>query len=264
MKKLLLILVLAAISTIGFASPVKSALGANGVIVEEDNKPFEPYWGLCFTAEQDNSTISMSGSPSNINLLYSLDGKEWVEFIPGTTTITLPTIGSCVWMKAGENGNSVISSVSGPTRTFVLTGRIAASGSLNSLANGKVNITTGIKYYSLFKNCTALVTAPELPSTSLAAHGYRDMFFGCSNLIKAPYLPAKTLTTYCYYCMFYNCRKLNSVEVRFSAFDANTSDWMHNVASSGTLYCPDTLGTNETIGRGSSRCPAGWTVVNID
>ena len=29
-------------------------------------------------------------------------------------------------------------------------------------------------------------------------------------------------------------------------------------------YCPTALGTNETITRGVTYCPEGWTVINTD
>ena len=42
-----------------------------------------------------------------------------------------------------------------------------------------------------------------------------------------------------------------------------TAAWLSNVSASGTFYCPAELGTNETITRGTSNCPEGWTVINI-
>ena len=74
----------------------------NGFLVDWESPD---YWGLCFTAEQANSTISMSGSASNISLLYSFDTLTWLPFVPDETTITLPLIGSKVWLKAGDGGN---------------------------------------------------------------------------------------------------------------------------------------------------------------
>lgn len=38
--------------------------------------------------------------------------------------------------------------------------------------------------------------------------------------------------------------------------------WLGLVSSTGTFYCPEELGTEETITRGDSNCPTGWTVVN--
>ena len=40
--------------------------------------------------------------------------------------------------------------------------------------------------------------------------------------------------------------------------------WMNGVAATGTFYCPKELGTDDTITRGVSSCPVGWTVINTD
>lgn len=45
---------------------------------------------LCFTAEEDGSTISLikESSPDPINIVYSTDGIQWSTF-DTTTTVTL-------------------------------------------------------------------------------------------------------------------------------------------------------------------------------
>lgn len=63
-------------------------------------------------------------------------------------------------------------------------------------------------YYNLFKDCTNLVTAPELLGRELNNACYAYMFTNCSSLEKAPDLPATTLTQDCYYHMFENCTSL--------------------------------------------------------
>lgn len=63
-------------------------------------------------------------------------------------------------------------------------------------------------YSSMFYNCTNLTTAPELPATQLAAYCYSYMFYGCNNLLRVPALPAMTLADGCCYDMFYNCTNL--------------------------------------------------------
>ena len=65
--------------------------------------------------------------------------------------------------------------------------------------------------------------------------------------------------------MFNGCSALNSIRVSFTAFNAIAmANWVQNVAATGTFYCPTALGTNETIGRGTGKCPTGWTVINTD
>jgi hypothetical protein len=119
-------------------------------------------------------------------------------------------------------------------------------------------------YATMFKDCTSLITAPELPATTVAQYCYQGMFSGCTSLITAPKLP-KALQRNAFTSMFYNCKNLNSIEVAFSTFNTQyTSNWVNGVSPTGTFVCPTALGTNETIKRGTSYCPEGWTVINKD
>ena len=63
-------------------------------------------------------------------------------------------------------------------------------------------------YASMFENCTSLTSAPELPATTLADNCYNGMFRGCTSLSFAPDLPATTLEYGCYAHMFENCTSL--------------------------------------------------------
>ena len=63
-------------------------------------------------------------------------------------------------------------------------------------------------YYYMFGDCTSLTQAPELPATTLAGSCYNGMFSGCTSLTQAPELPATTLANSCYNNMFYGCTSL--------------------------------------------------------
>ena len=63
-------------------------------------------------------------------------------------------------------------------------------------------------YRGMFKNCTNLVTTPELPATTLTNFCYSNMFNGCTSLETAPELLATTLADYCYDSMFERCSSL--------------------------------------------------------
>lgn len=65
-------------------------------------------------------------------------------------------------------------------------------------------------YYEMFEGCTNLNTVPELPAETLASHCYDSMFLGCTNLKTAPALPAETLVDYCYFYMFNGCKNLKT------------------------------------------------------
>ena len=114
-------------------------------------------------------------------------------------------------------------------------------------------------YGYMFWGCSSLTTAPALPATTLVEGCYRNMFWGCSSLTTAPALPATTLVQDCYCYMFYSCRKLNSITVYADDNSASdcTTDWLINVASSGTFR---NLGS-ATYSRDASGIPTGWTQV---
>ena len=155
------------------------------------------YWGLCFTAEEAGSTVAMQavGSAPAVTLETSFDGEIWEPFTVGETTITLPNVGDKVYFRAGEGGNTAMASSNKEYNKFsIITGRISASGNIMSLLNGDVpdSIIATYCYFGLFKDCTALAQAPELPATTLADYCYSNMFHGCTSLAQAPELPATT------------------------------------------------------------------------
>ena len=116
-------------------------------------------------------------------------------------------------------------------------------------------------YQSMFQGCTSLVNAPSLPATTLANNCYHQMFYGCTSLTTAPELPATTLANQCYYNMFIGCTSLNSITVYADDISATdcTTDWLYNVASTGTFnnYGSATYPTNSPSG-----IPSGWAIVN--
>ena len=170
---------------------------------------------LYFTAEQANSTISMSknGSAPTVYLETSSTGEDgsWSDFTVGTTKITLANVGDKVYFRAKQD-NERFASSSSKYNYFVMTGKISASGNTNALlkTDDSVIDLTGRNYcYSgLFYNCESLTQAPELPATTLATYCYQKMFYGCTSLTQAPELPATTLDSCCYNSMFNSCSSL--------------------------------------------------------
>ena len=151
--------------------------------------------------------MTKTGSPTPPSLWYSTDGISWSSFTVGTTTITLPNIGDKVMLRSTFNSKSFASSTSNYC-SFSMTGKIAASGSMDSVL--PMEYGADWAFCRLFINCTSLTSAPELPAVKLAGYCYRQMFQGCSALTSAPELPATTLAPYCYYQMFQGCSALTS------------------------------------------------------
>lgn len=166
--------------------------------------PAENY--LTFTAQVANSTISLKWKSADQNSVYisKNDGTTWDSYTAGET-ITLMNVGDKVSFK-GKNVKT------DTNNHFTMTGKIAASGSVTSLTDGKGNDpnvpSEDLYYFGMFKGCDSLTTAPELPATSLAESCYEEMFNACKSLTTAPKLPAREAKKSCYRKMFYDCTSL--------------------------------------------------------
>ena len=190
---------------------------------------------LTFTAEADSSAFGVKryGSwyfyrtreskklDNHSDVQYSLDGgKTWAS-LPSDTLIVLEKKGDKALLK-GMNplGLSNYEFIPKPPSKdqykswitqFYMKGRIAASGSVMSLIDGKgksKTIPCSECFYDLFKDCESLTQAPELPATMLMENCYLEMFKGCTNLKESPKLPAKIMYSRCYNMMFEGCTSL--------------------------------------------------------
>lgn len=189
---------------------------------------------LTFTARGDNNRIAIkkisSGSSSqalpNAQLEYSLDnGKTWQTMsISNSWNTYYVTVKKGQTLKLRGINNKLADYYAGWSRYhyFIMTGLFEASGDVTSLLNnvgGDLSLADkgdGFKY--LFKDCTSLITAPNLPSTTLCTSAYAGMFSGCTGLIKAPNsLPAQNVPAQAYSSMFMNCTSLTIVPQKLPA-----------------------------------------------
>lgn len=179
--------------------------------------------GLTFTAEQANSTVAMvhGYSAPTLYLEYSTDdGNSWYSFVPGTTVITLANVGDKAMIRATSNGNATVSDSSSLSHNnyFSLTGKLAASESVLYLLSQDGVYDSALPSYCfshLFRGCSQLTQAPELPSTLLGNYCYEGMFYACS-FTEGPYLPSTTLAPYCYYWMFEGCNYMTSIKISYT------------------------------------------------
>ena len=242
---------------------------------------------LCFTAGEANSSVQLKKNGNvTATIQTSTDGTTWTNY---TFNTNIPlAVNEKVYFKGNYKGTGTDDYAS-----FVMTGKISASGNLMTLTNGDSPTTTlagknycfyklfdgctsltaapelpaktlsNYCYYSMFYGCTGLTQAPALPAKTLSEGCYRDMFHGCTGLTEAPDLPAVTLADYCYRQMFYGCTGLNYLRVKFTSWTGATDatlDWLANVSATGTFVCPTELDTST---RNASRVPSAWTV-NVD
>ena len=213
---------------------------------EEEPDPVQPEktGPLCFTAEQDSSFVGFfrSAQIPFPDLEYSRDGESWEPFTIDSSDsryineVMLPKVGDKIYVRNRGKANTF--SISPEKHfQFYLGGFVSASGNLMSLIDKDCNtleVPCDYAFYALFANCFRLVSAPELPATTLTQMCYGGMFYNCNILRKGPSsLPANVLKPYCYEEMFWGCKKLEQMPTIaattlasncfFSAFEGCTS-----------------------------------------
>ena len=217
---------------------------------------------LCFTATGE-STIRLVNRNNYPVLFYSKDKENWTSW--DYSTITLND-GESLYLY-GDNPNG-ISKGANSYSNFTMIGSIAVSGNIQTLLSkeGDILTVTEYWYYLMFKDCTYITTAPELPATTLAANCYNSMFEGCTGLTTAPELPATTLADGCYSYMFSDCTKLQSVTTYVTTWNTdNTADWLYNAGTSAenpTIYCPANSNL-KNVSDSDSGIPYGWVQVDL-
>ena len=188
-------------------------------IIEHYAPPTPAAGPLCFTAEQDGSSVSLVyqddygfSDPTPPTLQYSLnDTEHWTEY-EMSQIIPLAKDAKVFFKANGQNERISAPPTMGPPLIykFVMEGKIAASGNIQYLLDdtGSRADVPSYCYNSIFSGCKSLTQAPALPATTLATNCYTNMLSDCKSLTQAPALPATTLATDCYTNMFYNCSSL--------------------------------------------------------
>ena len=173
-------------------------------IIEHYTPPTPASGPLCFTAEQDGSSVSLIyqndfgfSDPTPPNLQYSLnDTEHWTEY-EINQIIPLAKDAKVFFKANGQNERiSTPPTVGSPMiYNFVMEGKIAASGNIQYLLDdtGSRADVPSFCYCDMFNKCTSLTQAPALPAKTLASDCYHYMFSSCSSLTQAPALPATTL-----------------------------------------------------------------------
>ena len=163
---------------------------------------------LTLTATKYNSSVKLMKYGTLSNTYEVNVGSGWTAYEFGTV-INLNAGQSCKWRCSAhptmQSGSNYVK--------FAMTGKIEASGNVNSMLNSDFENITSLSGYDyafihMFYECPSLTRAPSLPATTLARECYRYMFYRCTSLIKAPSLPATTLDIHCYSLMFAGCAAL--------------------------------------------------------
>ncbi len=222
-------------------SPVKIARSTKGLPLDEQGLvlPEIVVKPLKFVSSgQTSLKLVKSGSPAEVPLEFSKDGRKWSSYEIGSS-VSLSD-GESVFFKAAaksegfskDASNNYHFESSGP-------GTLAASGMLTSLVNSddkSFSIPSEGCFHSLFKGMTNLTEGPTLPDGEVKKNCYAEIFSGCSSLT---YLRAMFKT----------------------APDASfTSGWLSGVAAEGIFVMnPD------AAWKAGPECgvPEGWYIWDI-
>ena len=162
------------------------------------------------------STISIINKHSlqsdfDISLEYSYDGVDWIDWDFSSLTVNK---GGTLYIRGYNPDGFSYWNEDKTYYNFIIEGdKVSCSGNIMSLIDYKKMpniIPCEYCFYGLFKDCTALTTAPESPATIIKEWCYSSMFNGCSSLAVGPELPAKKLVDFCYAYMFKDCTSLKT------------------------------------------------------
>ena len=179
-------------------------------VVTEDVEDVTPLPYLTFSSPQPFTLKVTGGKGWNGTLEYSYDTSTWTTW-DGSTSLQPPE-GYRLYMRGTGN-----TKITGLGSKWELDGTdIACTGNIENLLDytvvkrGKHPVMSTYCYFGMFAGCSSLITAPELPATTLTYSCYDSMFERCANLTTAPELPATTLAANCYETMFRRCYSLTT------------------------------------------------------
>ena len=173
--------------------------------------PSADYKGLAFISSGESTVrLAQVGTPYEISLEYSTDESHWKPYTIGET-ITLAD-STFLLFRSGEHKNRKFSKDDENYYHFEISGPVTAQGNIMSLLDRDFSTPLSTNaFFALFEGCTSLLSAPELPATTMEQGCYFRMFAECTGLKSAPELPAKELAYNCYGWMFKGCSALTYV-----------------------------------------------------
>ena len=204
----------------------KNKISVSGITVKDwtggtitDNGKTEecptPY--VTFKAEAEQKfMMTTEGDYTISNLEYSVNNSKWASVTIGTEVPFGGTNGDLRLRGINPKGTATIWNAYSTIKFTEANVNVACTGDIRTLLdwrNYNIVETNNARFCYLFKDCSVLTSAPELPATTLESYCYYGMFYGCTKLTSAPVLPATTLTNSCYQNMFNGCTNLTSAPV---------------------------------------------------
>lgn len=260
--------------------------------IPEDKQP------LRFTAAQSNVSVTLGGNFSGDIFIdehtyyRTSTNSQWTKYTADVGKVILANEGDYVEFYRDTDEAMEWNALGGKVVAFV-SSSFMVSGDLQSMLNysdtvpdsefegyfmadysphlvdasGLVLSATKLGtncYNSMFSTQIELTYGPkELPATTLSYGCYYSMFSDCLLLREAPVIRALKLEAASCHTMFYYCESLSRIEVFFTTWHDNATDyWVEGAGRSGgsnkTFVKPTTLANVE----GDSRIPIGWNVIN--
>lgn len=157
-------------------------------------------------------TIKPIYTNSGVTLQYSLNGASWTNTTSGASTPSA----NVIYFRGQATGTKSLFTSGSISNAWTFTGatNLEVYGKLDRLIQNALGGNEDILsirnncYSSMFRSCTSLTVAPELPATTLATDCYSYMFYSCTSLTTAPELPATTIKPSSYNGMFSGCTSL--------------------------------------------------------
>jgi len=159
---------------------------------------------LTFKALTDNSFINLEqyGGLNLPGIEIKRGGSDW-ESLPATGVLL-----NTNEIVSFKNNNETLSESSSKYAQFIMDGKIAAFGNVQSMLNYSESCPNYC-FRNLFSDCSGLLITPKLPATEVGLYSYTYMFNDCTSLIQASELGMETFTgNGSCIAMFYNCSSL--------------------------------------------------------
>ena len=201
-----------------------------------------PY--VTFTAKGEQKfKMTITGDYTISGLQYSVNNGKWENVVVDKEVTFGGTHGDLRLRGTNINGTASEWYARSTIKFTEANVNVACTGDIRTLLdwrNYNIVETNKAKFCSLFKDCSVLTSAPELPATKLVDNCYNRMFEGCTSLTSAPKLSAIELASGCYFRMFYGCENLLSVTMLAPSDQISKAtdccyNWLYNAGTDKTV-----------------------------
>ena len=173
-----------------------------GTITDNGKAIYTPY--VTFKADRWQTFQMTTNENYKITgLEYSVNGGDWITLTEDSHVSFGAEYGDLRLRGKNPYGTATSSSLYSTIAFGIDNVDVACTGDIRTLLDWekyKTVDTSNARFCSLFKNCSVLTSAPELPATTLAQICYNSMFSGCKKLSTVTMLAPSGQITNSYAC----------------------------------------------------------------